>query len=63
MTVKSFFTKLCRNNRGATAVEYGFIVVMVVIAMISALEGVADENTGLWARVTSKTAEAHAKAP
>ena len=43
--------KLLRDTRGATAVEYGLIVALVVIAMIGALESVANENTGLWARV------------
>jgi pilus assembly protein Flp/PilA len=59
MTAKSFFIKLCRNKRAATAVEYGLILVMLVIAIISALKGVADENTGMWAIVSSKSAAAH----
>lgn len=50
----SFFRKLLRDNRGATAIEYGLIVSLIVIAMIAALDGVANENTGLWARVKEK---------
>ena len=50
----SFIKKLLRDNRGATAIEYGLIVSLIVIAMIAALEGVANENTGLWAKVTDK---------
>jgi pilus assembly protein Flp/PilA len=50
----SFFRRLLRDNRGATAIEYGLIVSLIVIAMIVALEGVANENTGLWAVVTEK---------
>ena len=50
----SFIKKLLRDNRGATAVEYGLIVALIVIAMVVALEGVANENTGLWAVVTEK---------
>ena len=50
----SFFKRLLRDIRGATAVEYGLIVALVVIAMIAALRSVADENNGLWAVVTSK---------
>ena len=52
--IGSFFKRLLRNDRGATAIEYGLIVSLVVIAMIAALEGVANENTGLWAIVTQK---------
>ena len=49
-----FFKRLLRNDRGATAIEYGLIVSLIVIAMIVALEGVADSNTGLWAVVREK---------
>ncbi len=55
MTMKSLLTRLWRNKRGATAIEYGLILVMLVIAIISALRGVADENTGMWAVVSSKS--------
>jgi pilus assembly protein Flp/PilA len=44
---------LLHDNRGATAVEYGLIVALIVIAIIGAVESVANENTGLWAVVTS----------
>jgi pilus assembly protein Flp/PilA len=50
----TFLKRLLRDNRGATAIEYGLIVSLIVIAMIGALKGVADENTGLWAIVTEK---------
>jgi pilus assembly protein Flp/PilA len=50
----SFFKRLMRDIRGATAIEYGLIVALIVIAMMAALRGVANENTGLWAVVTSK---------
>ena len=44
---------LLRDSRGATAVEYGLIVALIVIAIIGAVESVANENTGLWAVVTN----------
>lgn len=47
----TFFKRLLRDNRGATAIEYGLIVSLIVIAMIGALRGVSDENTGMWAWV------------
>ena len=46
--------KLLRDTRGATAIEYGLIVSLIVIAIIVAVQGVADETNGLWAFVTSK---------
>ena len=47
-----FFSKILRDNRGATAIEYGLIVALICIAIMGAMEGVANENTGLWAVVT-----------
>lgn len=58
MTVRTFLARLLRDTRGATAVEYGLILVMIVIAMLSALKGVADETIGLWNTVSTKSAEA-----
>ena len=49
-----FIGKLLRDTRGATAIEYGLIVSLIVIAMMAALQGVANENTGLWAVVKQK---------
>ena len=49
----SFFKRLLRDTRGATAIEYGLIVALVVIAILASMSSVADENTGLWAIVTS----------
>jgi len=54
MQVISFLAKVLRNTRGATAIEYGLIVALIVIAVIGAVEGVANENTGLWAYVEEK---------
>jgi pilus assembly protein Flp/PilA len=54
MRGSQFLKKLLRDNRGATAIEYGLIVALIVIAIIVAVQGVADETNGLWALVTSK---------
>lgn len=50
--------KLWKDDRGTSAVEYGFICAMIVIGLVSAVKGVADENSGMWAIVSSKSAEA-----
>ena len=49
-----FLMRLLRDDRGATAVEYGLIVTLIVIAMMAALNGVADENNSLWSTVSNK---------
>lgn len=52
-------TRLLRCRRGATAVEYGLILALVVLAMMSALIGLADTTTGMWTNVSTAVQEAH----
>lgn len=49
---------LVRDCKGATAVEYGLILSLLVVAMIASLQGVATKTTLMWnniADVTSKS--------
>lgn len=45
---------LLRDKRGATAVEYGLICVMIVLAMVTALKGVASANSNMWGHVSNE---------
>ncbi len=47
----NFTRQLIRDERGGTAIEYGLIASLVVIAIIGVLQSVADENTEMWNRV------------
>ncbi|HEX8383022.1 MAG TPA: Flp family type IVb pilin [Sphingomonas sp.] len=40
-----------RSRRGATAVEYGMIAALVVVAMFVGLSGLADTINALWNHV------------
>lgn len=50
--------RLWKDNRGTSAVEYGIICAMIVIGLVSAVKGVADENSRMWTIVSKKSAEA-----
>ena len=52
MQLMIMLRRLLHENRGATAVEYGLIVALLVIAIITAMHSVADQNTGLWGVVS-----------
>lgn len=54
--------RILRDQRGTSAVEYGLICAMIVLASLTALQGVANENDGLWATFTDKTSVAIDKA-
>ncbi|HVR91670.1 MAG TPA: Flp family type IVb pilin [Novosphingobium sp.] len=60
--MKAILTRLVSDQRGTSAIEYGLICAMIVLAMLTALKGVADENNGIWAVFSSKTNEAISKA-
>ena len=51
--------QLARSRRGATAVEYGLIVAVIVITMVAALQGLANTTTGMWNNVSDKVQNAH----
>lgn len=59
MLLRHFLKKLGLDIRGTSAVEYGFLCAMIVIGLISAVRGVGDENKGIWATISKRTAEAH----
>ncbi len=58
MKLAKFLKHIGNDNRGATAVEYGLIVSLIVIAMIGALNSVADETVQMWSEVKTATEEA-----
>ena len=45
--------QLAGDRRGATAIEYGLIVALIVLAMVGALSDVAATTLGLWTRVAT----------
>ena len=53
MRGSTFLRNLLRDTRGATAIEYGLIVALIVIAIIVSVQGVANETNGLWATVSN----------
>lgn len=56
--MKRLLPKLIRDQRGATAVEYGVILLMLVLASMTAIRGFASESILMWDEISSKSAEA-----
>lgn len=50
--MKKWLGKLVRDERGATAVEYGLIASLVVLGMLAALTNVANSTTTMWNNVS-----------
>ncbi|WP_271079650.1 Flp family type IVb pilin [Aurantiacibacter sp. MUD61] len=51
-----------RDERGATAIEYGLILALIAIAMITALQGMATSTTNMWSSVETKVETASSNA-
>lgn len=53
--VRDFFrSALAASERGATAVEYGLICAMIVLAMFVALQNVASKTMSMWNNVATE---------
>ena len=48
-----FKARLIRDERGASAVEYGLIAALIVLAMVAGLTQVATATTTMWDNVSN----------
>lgn len=50
--------RLAHDDRGATAVEYGLILALVVLAVIGSIQALANTTIGMWNDVSTKVQNA-----
>ena len=62
MKLNKLLKAILEDRSGATAVEYGLIVALIVIAMISALNTFANETINMWDRVSTAMSNASSSA-
>lgn len=53
MSLITFLKHIGTDDTGATAVEYGLIVSLIVLAMVGALQGFADSTISMWSTVST----------
>ncbi len=56
--MKRFFHRVKCDQRGATAIEYGLIVSLVVIAMMAGLSSLGGGTDQLWGKVANRVISA-----
>lgn len=54
MQLRNFLKRIGPDTMGATAVEYGLIVSLLVLVCVGALKTVAGETIEMWTTVSSK---------
>ena len=52
--MQKFLRRLAGDKRGATAIEYGLIIALIVLAMFSALAKVGNETISMWTNVADQ---------
>jgi pilus assembly protein Flp/PilA len=56
--VARFVIALVRDRKAATAVEYGFILALIVLAIMASLVELGGVTTGMWNNVSTKVQNA-----
>jgi len=51
--IRKLMRTLRANDRGATAVEYGLIAALIVVAMIGGLKSLGGGANGMWGKVSN----------
>lgn len=59
MKLTTFLKHIGTDNSGASAIEYGLIISLIVVAMIAALQGVANETIDMWSDVSDTYEDAN----
>ncbi|WP_213979311.1 Flp family type IVb pilin [Sphingomonas sp. dw_22] len=54
-----FVRALIGDRKGATAIEYGLILALIVIVMMAALINLAGVTNAMWSDVSDKVQAAH----
>jgi pilus assembly protein Flp/PilA len=50
----SKFLKLIKNEKGATAIEYGLIAALIAVAAIGAMQGIGGKLSSTFTNVSNK---------
>ena len=58
IAIRTILRKLRADERGATAIEYGLIASLIVIAMMTGLESMGGGVGGMWGKIRTEV-EAH----
>ena len=54
IAIRTTLRRLLADTRGATAIEYGLIAALIVIAMMGGLRALGGGAGGMWSRINSE---------
>lgn len=56
--IPNVFRRLWDDDRGATAIEYGLIAALIVVAMMGGLSSLGGGTNGMWGKLSNKVGNA-----
>ena len=56
----TFFSKLIRDEAGATAIEYGLIAALIAVAVMTTVSGLGTQLNSTFSKTSSQLSTAHA---
>jgi pilus assembly protein Flp/PilA len=56
IAIRTILRKLRADERGATAIEYGLICSLIIIAMMGGLQALGGGTNGMWGKVQTNIA-------
>lgn len=57
------FRRLRSDKRGATAIEYGLIAALIVVAMLGGLSALGGGADGMWGKISTRVGAALTPTP
>ena len=54
IAIRTILRKLRADQRGATAIEYGLIAALIVVAMMGGLRMLGGGSNGMWSDINNK---------
>lgn len=61
--IRTIGRRLLSDDKGATAIEYGLICALIVIAMVAGLRSLGGGSGGMWTQLNDKIADASSSTP
>ncbi len=61
MPMRNLIKRIASDISGATAVEYGLILALIFLAMISAIQNFGNQTISMWNKVGDKVAASNSQ--
>jgi pilus assembly protein Flp/PilA len=61
IAIRTILRRLFADRRGATAIEYGLIASLIIVAMIGGLSALGGGAGGMWTKIEGKVSDPRGK--